>query len=254
MNEQKRVSIMRKTAIALIGGLTCFSSAAMADVVGLGANISYWDSDLSGTASQGSDRVDVDNDLDLDSDSNANLTAIFEHPVPLIPNVRLNYTAIEQSGRGELSSGYDVIDPGVPVQSELDLDQFDVTLYYELLDNWVNLDAGLTARKLDGKLVVREQAVVNPAVSRTEVDAIVPMLYAAARFDLPLTGLSVGVEGNGISYGGDSIIDGAGYAQYDISVLRLRAGYREMNIDYEDGDDALDIELGGPFISAGVDF
>lgn len=244
---------MRKTALALLGGMTCFSSVAAADVLGLGANVSYWDSDLTGNASQGGDTVDVENDLNLDSDSNANLTAIFEHPIPLLPNVRLNYTAIEQSGRGELSSGYDTIVTGAPVQSELDLDQLDLTLYYELLDNWVNLDAGLTARKMDGKLTVRDVTGVSPA-SETEVDAVIPMLYAAARFDLPLTGLSVGVEGNGISYGGDSIIDGAGYAQYDISVLRLRAGYRQMNIDYEDGDEALDIELGGPFISAGVDF
>ncbi|WP_148862540.1 TIGR04219 family outer membrane beta-barrel protein [Marinobacter fonticola] len=245
---------MRKTAIVLLGGLTCFSTATVADVLGLGANVSYWDSDLTGTASQGSDSVDVDNDLNLDSDSNANLTAIFEHPIPLIPNVRLNYTAIEQSGRGELSlSGYDGIPAGADVRSELDLDQLDLTLYYELLDNWVNLDAGLTARKMDGKLTIRDITDIA-TVSKTEVDAVIPMLYAAARFDLPLTGLSVGVEGNGISYGGDSIIDGAGYAQYDISLLRLRAGYRQMNIDYEDGDETLDIELGGPFISAGVDF
>lgn len=244
---------MRKTALALLGGMTCFSSIAAADVLGLGANVSYWDSDLTGNASQGGDTVDVENDLNLDSDSNANLTAIFEHPIPLLPNVRLNYTAIEQSGRGELGSGYDTIGAGAPVQSELDLDQLDLTLYYELLDNWVNLDAGLTARKMDGKLTVRDVTGVSPA-SETEVDAVIPMLYAAARFDLPLTGLSIGVEGNGVSYGGDSIIDGAGYAQYDISVLRLRAGYRQMNIDYEDGDEALDIELGGPFISAGVDF
>ncbi|ENO14344.2 TIGR04219 family outer membrane beta-barrel protein [Marinobacter nanhaiticus D15-8W] len=245
---------MRKTALVLLGGVTCFSSVAAADVLGLGANVSYWDSDLTGTARQGGDSVNVDNDLDLDSDSNANLTAIFEHPVPLLPNVRLNYTAIEQSGRGELGAGgYDNLPADAEVNSDLDLDQLDLTMYYEVLDNWVNLDAGLTVRKMDGELTIRDVARLSP-VSKTEIDAVVPMLYAAARFDLPLTGLSVGVEGNGVSYGGDSIVDGAGYAQYDLSVLRLRAGYRQMNIDYEDGDEALDIELGGPFISAGVDF
>ncbi|WP_165855310.1 TIGR04219 family outer membrane beta-barrel protein [Marinobacter sp. JSM 1782161] len=244
---------MRKFTFALLGGMTCFSSAALADVVGLGANVSYWDSDLTGTASQGNDTVDVDDDLNLDSDDNVNLTAILEHPVPLLPNVRLNYTSIEQSGRGRLSTNYNGIIVGSEVRSELDLDQVDLTLYYELLDNWVNLDGGLTVRNLDGKLTVRD--TTNTAnVSETEVDAVIPMLYAAARFDLPLTGLSVGVEGSGIAYGGDSILDGSAYGQYDLSVLRLRAGYREYSIDYEDGDDALDVEIGGPFISAGLDF
>lgn len=247
---------MRKSAIVLLSGLTCFSSLAAADVVGLGANVSYWDSNLTGTASQGGDTVDVEDDLNLDSDSNVNLTAIFEHPVPVLPNVRINYTAIEQSGRGRIGAGgFDTLVGGVPVQSDLDLDQLDLTLYYELLDNWVNLDAGLTVRKMDGDLKVRDVSGLSPTpLSRTKIDAVIPMLYAAARFDLPLTGLSVGAEGSGISYAGDSVLDGAAYAQYDLSVLRLRAGYRQMNIDYEDGDDALDVELGGPFLSAGLDF
>ncbi|TBW47580.1 TIGR04219 family outer membrane beta-barrel protein [Marinobacter halodurans] len=245
---------MRKTAIALLGGLGCFSSVAAADVVGVGAQVSYWDSDLTGTASQNSDVVDVDDDLNLDRDDNVNLTAIFEHPIPVLPNVRVNYTAIKQSGNGQLGvDGYGGLAPDVPVHSELDLDQLDLTLYYELLDNWVNLDAGLTVRKLDGDLQVEER-VPGGNRTRTEIDAVLPMLYAAARFDLPLTGLSVGVEGNGISYGGDSLLDGSAYAQYDLSVLRLQAGYRKMSIDYEDGNDAMDVDLGGPFISAGLDF
>ncbi|MDX1633080.1 MAG: TIGR04219 family outer membrane beta-barrel protein [Marinobacter sp.] len=226
---------------------------AAADVVGLGASVSYWDSDLSGTAATNGSTVDVENDLNLDSDSNANLNAYIEHPVPLLPNVRLNYTKIEQSGRGELGlDGFDFIPGNVEVQSDLDLDQLDITLYYELLDNWVNLDAGITARDLDGELLVQE--VGGTAASRTEIDAIVPMGYLAARFDLPLTGVSVGAEGNAISYDGDSIYDLNAYGQFEVTVVTLRAGYREMSIDYEDGNDKLDVEIGGPFISAGVTF
>ncbi len=245
--------------ITLVAGVTAalatpfLAGQAAADVVGLGASVSYWDSDLSGTAATNNSTVDVENDLNLSSDSNANLNAYIEHPVPLLPNVRINYTKIEQSGRGQLSpEGFDLIGGGVEVQSDLDLDQLDITLYYELLDNWVNLDAGITARDMDGELVVRDRN--SPAVSRSEVDAVVPMGYLAARFDLPFTGVSVGAEGNAISYSGDSVYDLNAYGQYEISLLRLRAGYREMSIDYEDDNDKLDVEIGGPFISAGVIF
>jgi outer membrane protein len=243
---------MRKLMIAVGGSLIIAVPFASADVLGLGASVSYWDSDLSGKAGKKNDLVDVENELDLDSDANANLSAYFEHPVPVLPNVRLNYTRIEQSGRGEISTGpFDGVTG--EVDSNLDLDQFDVTLYYEVLDNWVNLDLGLTARNLDGELIVQETGI-GGEVSRTEVNGVIPMGYLAARFDLPFTGVSVGGEANVISFDGDSVYDYNAYGQFELSLLQLRAGYRQMGIDYEDSNDRLDIEMGGPFVSAGLTF
>lgn len=242
---------MRKLILALGGTAALAAPVVHADIVGLGANVSYWDSDLSGDVRNGGDAVDVDNDLDLSSDSNANLSAYIEHPVPLLPNVRLNYTKIEQDGRGEVSlAGFDGVQG--EVDSSLELTQLDLTLYYEVLDNWVNLDLGITARDLDGELTVQE--VLGTAVSQTEVDAVIPMGYLAARFDLPFTGVSVGGEANVISFDGDSVYDYNAYGQFEVALLQLRAGYRQIAIDYEDGDDELDIDLGGPFVSAGVRF
>lgn len=242
---------MRKLILALGSTAALAAPVAHADVIGLGANVSYWDSDLSGDVRNGGDAVDVDNDLDLSSDSNANLSAYIEHPVPLLPNVRLNYTKIEQDGRGEVSlAGFDGVQG--EVDSSLELTQLDLTLYYEVLDNWVNLDLGITARDLDGELTVQE--VLGTAVSRTEVDAVIPMGYLAARFDLPFTGVSVGGEANVISFDGDSVYDYNAYGQFEVALLQLRAGYRQIAIDYEDGDDELDIDLGGPFVSAGLRF
>ena len=246
---------MRKLMIAVGGAAVLAAPMVHADVIGLGANVSYWDSDLSGDVRNGGDVVDVEDDLDLSSDSNANLNAYIEHPIPLLPNVRLNYTKIEQSGRGELTADFDNIPVavgGTEVQSDLDLTQLDLTLYYEVLDNWANLDLGLTARDLDGELTVQE--VAGAAVSETKVDAVIPMGYLAARFDLPFTGVSVGGEANVISFDGDSVYDYNAYGQFEVSLLQLRAGYRQIAIDYEDGDDELDIDLGGPFVSAGLRF
>ncbi|MBJ7275192.1 TIGR04219 family outer membrane beta-barrel protein, partial [Marinobacter salarius] len=227
---------MRKLILAIGGSLVIAAPVVTADVVGVGANVSYWDSDLSGEAGKNNKVVDVENDLDLESDTNANLNAYFEHPVPVLPNVRLNYTRIEQSGRGELSTEFDLIQDGAEVDSDLDLSQFDVTLYYEVLDNWANLDLGVTARNLDGELIVRERTT-NGRVSKTEVDGVIPMGYLAARFDLPFTGVSVGGEANLISFDGDSVYDYNAYGQYELSLLQLRAGYRQISIDYEDSDD-----------------
>ncbi len=242
---------MRKLLLAVGGSLILVTPLSQADVVGLGASVSYWDSDLSGKAATNNDVVDVENDLNLDSDSNANASLYLEHPVPVLPNVRLSYTLVEQSGRGEVGLvGFDGVTGDV--QSDLDLEQLDLTLYYEVLDNWVNLDLGLTARDLAGDLTVQE--VNGLATSETSVDAVIPMAYLSARFDLPFTGVSVGAEGNFISFDGDSLHDFNAYGQYEIALVQFRAGYRQMAIDYEDGDDRLDVEIGGPFVSAGVAF
>lgn len=245
---------MRKLMIVVGGALALAAPLANADVLGVGANVSYWDSDFSGEVVNKDSAVDIEKDLNLDSDSNANFTAFFEHPIPVLPNVRLNYTSISQSGRGEIGpEEFDEIPVGAEVKSDLDIDQLDVTLYYEVLDNWVNLDLGLTARNFDGELVLRDTAI-GGRVSKTSVDAVVPMGYLAARFDLPFTGVSVGAEGNVISYSGDSLHDFNAYGQYEFAMLQLRAGYRQMSIDYEDDDDKLDVEMSGPFASVGVAF
>lgn len=242
---------MRRVILATGGALLMSSSFAMADVVGAGASVSYWDSNLSGEAGNKGDLVDLENDLDLSGDGNANLEAYLEHPVPVLPNVRLNYTKIEQSGSGEISTAFDLVSGDV--DSDLDLTQLDITLYYEVLDNWANVDVGLTARDLDGELVVREK-ILNGEVSKTDISGVIPMGYLALRADLPFTGVSVGGQLNAISFDGDSISDVNVYGQYEIAVLRLQAGYRQMKMDYEDSDNRLDVTLKGPYASVGVTF
>ncbi|HET8800121.1 MAG TPA: TIGR04219 family outer membrane beta-barrel protein [Marinobacter sp.] len=245
---------MRKLMVAVGGSLVLATPLAQADVLGLGASVSYWDSELTGQAADNGQQVDVENDLNLENESNANASLYFEHPVPVLPNVRLSYTLIQQSGRGELGADFGGIDfnSGADVQSDLDLEQLDLTLYYEVLDNWVNLDLGLTARDLSGELLVRQ--VGSSAVNKTTVDAVIPMGYVAARFDLPLTGASLGAEGNFVSYSGDSVHDFNAYGQFEMAMVQFRAGYRQMSIDYEDSNDRLDVEIDGPFVSAGVAF
>lgn len=113
---------MRNLIVAAGGSLLLAAPFAHADVVGLGASVSYWDSELTGEAADKSGgEVDVENDLDLENDSNTNASLYFEHPVPVLPNVRLNYTLVQQSGRGELGANFGGIDvaSGVDVQSEL---------------------------------------------------------------------------------------------------------------------------------------
>lgn len=240
---------MRKLAGALAGSVLLVSPFVHADIIGLGASVSYWNSDLSGRIVNDGDVANVDSELDLDSSSNVNATVYFEHPIPLLPNVLINYTKVDMDGHGSVgTSGFDGLTGSV--NSDLDIEQTDLTLYYEILDNWVNLDLGLTVRDLSSELTLTS----GGSVSETKVDGILPMGYIAARFDLPFTGVSVGGSGNIFGFDGDSLSDFNIYGQYELSLIQVRAGYRRMSVDYEDDHNTLDIDIDGPFISAGISF
>lgn len=242
---------MRRLIMVVAGSALLSAPVVQADVLGLGAQVGYWDSGLSGNVATNRGSVDLKDELNLDGDSSNQLSLYLEHPIPLLPNVRLAYVNIDQTANGRLKGSFDGVVAGSAVRSDLELKQLDLTLYYEVLDNWVNLDLGLTIRDFSGELLVQNN--LNQS-SRTKADAVVPMGYLSARFDLPFTGVSVGVDGNVISYSGDSLHDFNVYGQYQLSVLQLRAGYRQMAVDYEDGDDRFDVKIDGPFVSAGVVF
>ena len=239
---------MRKLILVLGGSMVLTAAPlATADILGAGASVSYWQPGLSGDIASGNNSYDVEDDLDLDTDGSVSLEALVEHPVPVLPNVRLGYTLIEQDGKGTVTYN------GATGRSEFDLEQLDLTLYYEILDNWVNIDLGLTVRDLSAELLVIDQ---NNSANQEKIDVsgALPMGYVAARFDLPFTGVSAGVQGNVISFDGDSIRDVDAYGQYEISVVQLRLGYRQIAVDYEDSNNLLDVTLGGPYASVGVDF
>jgi len=108
---------------------------------------------------------------------------LVEHPVPLIPNFKYSSTSV--SGSSALITS-------------LKLDQADSTLYYEILDNVVSLDIGLSARRIDGKVTTSTDSVT--------FSGTVPLIYVAAEIVLP-QGFTLAAEMSTISSGADKISD-----------------------------------------------
>ncbi|HHD78862.1 MAG TPA: TIGR04219 family outer membrane beta-barrel protein, partial [Epsilonproteobacteria bacterium] len=107
---------------------------------------------VTGTASS----ADLKDTLGWSDTQDIFLKAYFEHPLPFIPNVKLGFTKLSHDSTGAVSlfSWGDITSFSGEVKSNLDLRITDLTLYYELLDNWVELDAGLTGRYLSGDVQV----------------------------------------------------------------------------------------------------
>lgn len=182
--------------------------------------------------------IDFESTLNLDDESNNVFYLAFEHPVPILPNFELVNTTIESEGHSmvtsEILAGITVTGD---VNSIVDFSHTDVTAYWQLLDNWVSLDLGLTARMFDGSIQLAETSGAFN-VAREEVDKTIPMIFARARFDLPFSGLHTTVSGNGISDGDNKLFDYQLSVGYETDIgLGIDAGYRRLTLELEDIND-----------------
>lgn len=248
-----------RTRIILATALTLFSTSALADTVfGFYAGAGTWQQSYNGDVNSGISLVDVDDDLGLTEDeNNVVLYAAIEHPVPVLPNIRVQYMNMDTSGNNVLDRTIEfngetfVISEGV--STNVDLTQTDAVFYYELLDNVVSLDLGLAVSFLEGEISV----VADSVSASAEFDEVVPMLYGKVRFDLPLTGLWVAAEGQGVSYDGNSLIEYNAHVGYESEFgFGLEAGYRaaSLELDSFDNVDAAEIDIKGPYAALNYHF
>jgi outer membrane protein len=237
---------MKKILIASLICL-CLPVAAQADALGIRIGANAWQQNFSGHAKSGvaDDRIEIEDDLGFDDDDGFQGYISFEHSIPIIPNILVQRTVIDADANGDLNGkSFDgVTFPGA-VKSTIDLTHTDATLYYEILDNWASLDIGLTARFFEEGFKIKDQ---NQSAT-LDIDYVIPMAYAAVKFDLPLTGLYVGADGNGIKYEDDTILDLKAMIGWESSIgLGIEAGYRYFDVQYEDSREEADITIEGTF-------
>lgn len=277
---------MKKLLLASM--VTCCAPNAFADFIGVHGSISGWQSTFSGKIAGTKKLAEREgygwgvpsfDERGFDEEQQLFGYLAFEHPIPLIPNVRLGFSKIEDSGTSQeeintrelsigLINGKEVYTTlAQDVYTELNIDALDVTLYYEILDNWVNLDLGLTVRQMTGEFYessyiefLPESTLGNtcanlgfssgsiipggprlceipPLGSTTDIDFIVPMLFGEVRFDIPL-GFFVGGRAQAIAYSSNKVLDievEAGY-MFDFTVMEFGAalGYRTSSLKADD--------------------
>jgi len=198
---------------------------------------------LTGTATS----ADLEDTLGWSNAQDLVFKAYIEHPLPFIPNVKLGYTQLSHDGTQNVTlfSWGDIIDFTGTLESALSINMTDITFYYELLDNWVEIDAGLTARYLSGDIDS------TTPVQRAQVNfsSWVPMFYAKTRFNFPTTDdISLQAELNAISYSDITLYDYEISARYTFMMgLGLEAGYKVIHIDSDDLSSGLksDIDFKG---------
>ena len=242
---------MKKTLILL----SAITSLSMADMIGGELNIGFYNHTPSGSAQYQGDVVDLEKDLKWENEGDIFVKAYLEHPLPIIPNIKVGYTNFGHSGSGSVDKNFEfggtTFGLNTDIDTKFDLKMYDLTLYYEILDNWLNLDLGVNVKYIDGTLSVKGTNIATQQLIDESADfqVPIPMLYGKARFDVPSTDLSFQVEGNYISYNGNTLYDAEAGIRYTFVLgLGLEAGYKTMKLKLDDIDDlTMDTDFSGAY-------
>ena len=246
---------MKKTAIAAFI-VALAPVASHADLLfTVGAKASVWNAEPTG---QIDDDISVDssnNGLGLDSENGTQLTVFFEHPVPMLPNIKLKQTSLDLSGEGVLATNFNGQPYAGAVNSDLDLSHTDVTLYWglPLPLPYVDINFGATARMLDGSAEVKSSG----STESVDLNATIPMVYGAVKVDTPF-GVYAQVDVNYIGYSGNTLSDISYGLGYDLPVpiadIGLEAGYRSLSMKTDEDltDIATDVDVSGLYYGASV--
>ncbi|BFM05359.1 TIGR04219 family outer membrane beta-barrel protein [Halioxenophilus aromaticivorans] len=228
------------------------SSAFAAPLIDLKIAAGVWQATPSGPLGETSTDVE---DLALEEENSTFFSIAFEHPVPVLPNIKLKRTELDYEGDTVLSETFTLDDAtftvNTDVLTDVDLSHTDVTLYWGLPELIIDVDLGLNIRSFSGEAsVVSEQANQSETV---DLDVTLPMLFADVRIDLPLTGFYVGAEGNALSVGDSSLIDYNARIGYSTDVIPFLAdldfeiGFRSFELELDEDDIQADITIDGPY-------
>ena len=237
------------------------TSAAHADMIGIYASVDNWQYTGDATLAQTGTTPEK---FAFEKQNQANLAVSIEHPVPLIPNVRLRHNQLQ--GIDTLTAlAFEFGDKTYigDVKLDLQLDNTDLILYYEILDNIVSVDIGLGAKRLSGQVTAVGTGIsANPSSTTSTVsfDQTLPMVYASVGGSLPFTGFSAKAEVMGIQYQDSSLTDAQAEIKYDfidnLAIdLGIKAGYRQMTMTLKDVEKTdADTTFKGPYIGLEAHF
>ncbi|MFK8011474.1 MAG: TIGR04219 family outer membrane beta-barrel protein [Marinicellaceae bacterium] len=223
-----------------------FNTHSMADTVfGVEAGIQSWYYDNSGDIASPFDPTISDGNFDIDNESALTYFIALEHGVPLVPNFKLRHTKMDD----QINCAADVACLG---DIDINLSHTDITAYYELLDNWVNLDLGLSGIYFSGNSQI--QSAIN--IASEDYSEIIPALYGKAEFEFPTTDISASLTANVGTLTDNSVVDLELAVKYKFTLgFGLEAGLRRQTVDFNDFDTVnVDSTSTGVYAALNFDF
>ncbi|RVT46523.1 TIGR04219 family outer membrane beta-barrel protein [Rheinheimera sediminis] len=249
---------MKKSVVSMVFVAALAAPLAMADTVAglyIGADLHFAE------AKGGFGQTGNQQGFSFEDEKLSSFYVKVEHPVPFLPNIKLQRNGLSSNGNTSLSRTFEFDDQifaiGTQVDQDVDLSNLDATFYYEILDNdLVSLDLGITAKYIDGDISVATAG----RTATQDLSAVIPMGYAYGSFGLLGTATKIYTEINYVSYDGSTLSDmqvGLAYKLVDsLAVdLSLKAGIKQTKLELDDIDNIdADLTFDGAFVSAELHF
>lgn len=209
------------------------ASASAATILGFGAEADFYTPSVSGDF----DYKSTQTQFSSDDESSYQVGLFVEHPLPLIPNIRIDFTP------ETTFSGLD----GIGGTNKVSFEQTDITPYYEVLDNVIDIDLGVSFKMIDAQI----DGAIDDSFSE-----VIPMGYLGMALTPPLSPLSVEGSVKYIGYDGDSLTDARIKVLWKMAVgLSAQAGYRYESLKISDRFDTnTDVTFKGPFVGLNYRF
>ncbi|MCP4429859.1 MAG: TIGR04219 family outer membrane beta-barrel protein [Gammaproteobacteria bacterium] len=228
-----------------------------ADFVGINIGAGHWSPSLSGSfnSRNGGTSIDLDDDLGINDESQTSLVLTVEHPIQILPNIRYQGFALDSSGvstlNNDLTFNGETFNSGNRVRSSFNLSHDDLVLYYQLLDNWIDLDMGVDLKRFDG-----EVELSGDNITRVDVDETIPMLYLSARYDFPYSGFYIGANIRNLSLSDSTAEDSTFKLGYESSDgLGFEGGIKTFSLELDDANNLdTDIKYDGIFLNGYYNF
>ena len=239
---------MKKSLLGLVlVGL--LGTAAQADFVRVEAGVGMWDQSVDGDIQYNGDAAFTTDDLNYGSETNLYAWMYVKHFIPIVPNLRLEYAAVEFSGTSTVAFDFQGITYPASADTTLTMDQLDAILYYNILDNtaWITVDVGLDIKSMDGQF----QASGGGSSVNESQTFMLPLGYARGRVEVPGTDLGFEAEVKYLGYKDSKVSDMSIKVDYTLVDmipfvdLGIEAGYRAQTINLDASDiSGLDTSLG----------
>ena len=234
-----------KKILSVLTFSALMATGSYADMTRVEMGAGAWMQTPSGSANYNAVTPSSDT-VDKTQKTSAYVWALVKHPIPVLPNLRAEYTNISSDGIASGTWGT-VTATG---KSTLNMQQIDLVPYYNLLDNtfWTTLDIGLDVKVIDMDFKVD----ATPSQYEYKKTLAVPMGYARARVQIPSTGIGLEADIKYVAYGSSSFSDTRAKIDYTFTSVpvvqpAIEVGYRtqKIKIDNSSADVKADVDFSG---------
>lgn len=241
---------MKKVLCTFACGVV-LASSAMADFTRVEMGAGAWMQTPEGGATYTDGGADGSYTSSENDKTESYIWALIKHPVPILPNLRLEYVTLEDSG---VASGtFKDFDIGTATTTlSYDMKQYDIIPYYNILDNtsWITLDLGLDIKIVDASYTAAPSAPFTGY--NDSVTFVVPLFYVRGRVEIPSTEIGLETDVKYITTGDSTVYDIRAKVDYTFDFIpavqpALEVGYRAQKLDIDESsvDAKLDIDFSG---------